>query len=75
MVKIILDTDISPDYDDVGAMAVLHALAKRGEAEILATDIDGSVTLVTSGNGWNVDTQFGGPEGETDAPTSLEIGW
>jgi inosine-uridine nucleoside N-ribohydrolase len=37
MVKIILDTDISPDYDDVGAMAVLHALAKRGEAEILAT--------------------------------------
>ena len=37
MVKVILDTDICPDYDDVGAMAVLHSLAKRGEAEILAT--------------------------------------
>ena len=30
MKKVILDTDISPDYDDVGAMAVLHTLAKRG---------------------------------------------
>ncbi len=37
MVKIILDTDICPDYDDVGALAVLHSLAKRGEAKILAT--------------------------------------
>ncbi len=37
MKKVILDTDISPDYDDVGAMAVLHALANRGEADILAT--------------------------------------
>lgn len=34
---IILDTDIGPDYDDVGAMALLHALADRGEATILAT--------------------------------------
>ncbi|MCH5719039.1 nucleoside hydrolase [Niabella hibiscisoli] len=36
-VKVILDTDIGPDYDDVGAMAVLHSLADKGEAEILAT--------------------------------------
>lgn len=36
-VPIIIDTDIAPDYDDVGAMAVLHALADRGEAKILAT--------------------------------------
>lgn len=35
-VKIILDTDIGPDYDDVGAMAVLHALADSGYAEPLA---------------------------------------
>lgn len=35
-VPIILDTDIGPDYDDVGAMAVLHALADRGEARPLA---------------------------------------
>ncbi|KAA5547568.1 nucleoside hydrolase [Adhaeribacter rhizoryzae] len=34
---IILDTDIAPDFDDAGAMAVLHALADKGEAKILAT--------------------------------------
>ena len=36
-VSIILDTDIAPDYDDVGAMALLHAFADKGEAVILAT--------------------------------------
>ncbi len=36
-VSIIFDTDIAPDYDDVGAMALLHAFADRGEAKILAT--------------------------------------
>lgn len=34
---VIFDTDMGPDYDDVGAMAMLHAFADRGEAEILAT--------------------------------------
>lgn len=36
-VKVIFDTDMGPDYDDVGAIAVLHALADRGELDILAT--------------------------------------
>jgi len=36
-VKIIFDTDMGPDYDDVGAITVLHALAAKGECEILAT--------------------------------------
>src|SRR5258705_4900803 len=36
-VNIIFDTDIAPDYDDVGAMALLHAFADMGEAKILAT--------------------------------------
>ena len=36
-VKIIFDTDMIGDYDDVGAMAVLHKLADAGECEILAT--------------------------------------
>jgi len=35
-VPVILDTDIGPDYDDVGAVAVLHALADKGEATPLA---------------------------------------
>ena len=36
-VSVIFDTDIAPDYDDVGAMALLHAFADKGEAKILAT--------------------------------------
>lgn len=36
-VTILFDTDMTTDCDDAGAMAVLHALADRGECEILAT--------------------------------------
>ena len=35
--KIILDSDMLSDFDDVGAAAMLHTLADRGECEILAT--------------------------------------
>lgn len=35
--RIIFDTDIAGDYDDVGAMALLHAFADNGEIKILAT--------------------------------------
>lgn len=34
---IIFDTDMGPDYDDVGALAMLHTLASREECTILAT--------------------------------------
>lgn len=37
--RIILDTDLGADVDDAGALAVLHALADRGEVEILAIGI------------------------------------
>src|SRR5689334_7954924 len=37
--KVIFDTDMAEDVDDAGALAVLHALADRGEAEILGTMI------------------------------------
>jgi len=36
-VKIIFDTDMGPDYDDVGALAFLHAMADSGKVDILAT--------------------------------------
>lgn len=36
-VNLIFDTDIGPDYDDVGAMAILHTLADSGRVNILAT--------------------------------------
>lgn len=38
-VRVIYDTDMAGDVDDVGALAVLHALADLGEAEILAVGI------------------------------------
>ncbi len=44
-VKVILDVDMAEDVDDAGALAVLHALADRGEAEILGV-------LVCSKNEW-----------------------
>jgi inosine-uridine nucleoside N-ribohydrolase len=34
-VSIILDTDMASDVDDVGALAILHAMADNGEATIL----------------------------------------
>ena len=36
-VSIIFDTDIGPDYDDVGAITLLHAMADSNECKILAT--------------------------------------
>lgn len=36
-VKLILDTDMSGDADDAGTLGLLHALADRGECELLAT--------------------------------------
>ncbi len=37
--KVIFDTDISGDVDDVLALAMLHTLADRGECELLAVTI------------------------------------
>jgi len=36
-VNIIFDSDMGPDYDDTGAITILHALADSGQANILAT--------------------------------------
>lgn len=35
-VNVIFDTDMYTDYDDVGAMAMLHAMADAGECRIIA---------------------------------------
>ncbi len=45
-VKIIFDSDFGPDYDDVGALTILHALADSGKAEILATIASNKYALV-----------------------------
>jgi len=36
-INLILDTDFGPDYDDVGAITLMHALADSGEVNVLAT--------------------------------------
>ena len=66
-VKIILDTDIGPDYDDVGAMAVLHAMADSGKIQILGTFASNKDSLVVP----TIDvlnTWFGRPEILTGSP-------
>jgi len=45
-VKIIFDSDMGPDYDDVGALTMLHAFADSGKAEILATMASNKYGLV-----------------------------
>lgn len=39
-VRLILDTDMSGDADDAGMLALVHALADRGECELLATVVN-----------------------------------
>lgn len=59
--KIILDLDLAEDVDDAGALAVLHALANRGEAEILGI-------MISSKNEWVgpcadvINTWYGRPD-------------
>lgn len=59
--EVIFDTDISSDVDDVGAVAVLHALADNQEVDILAM-------MVSSGDSWSapclktLNTWFGRPK-------------
>lgn len=70
VVRLIFDTDMAPDYDDVGALAALHALADSGEVEILATvtsnRLETSVPCIEVINGWfdRPDLPTGGPKGK-----------
>ena len=58
---LILDTDLSSDVDDVGAVALLHGLANQGKAQILAM-------MISSGDPWSVpcldaiNTWYGRPD-------------
>ena len=60
-VRMIFDTDIAGDYDDVGAMALLHALADQGEIEILAT-ISSNAFETTVPTMSVLNTYFGRPD-------------
>ena len=45
-IKIIFDTDIGGDCDDAGALALIHRLCDKGEAELLAVRTRVSPTRV-----------------------------
>jgi len=66
-VPIIFDTDMDSDCDDVGALAMLHVLADRGEAVILATvtssKSDDAIECVDA-----INTYFGRPDLPTGSP-------
>lgn len=62
-VKLILDTDMSGDCDDVGALALLHALADRGECELLATIVNrADLTNASAAATDAINTWYGRPD-------------
>jgi pyrimidine-specific ribonucleoside hydrolase len=71
-VKIIFDSDFGPDYDDVGALAFLHAMADSGKAEILATVTCNKYEL--AGPSMEVlNTYYGRPDLPLGAPKSEAV--
>ena len=67
IVKIIFDTDLGPDYDDVGALAFLHAMADSGKVDILATVSSNKNDLVAPSINV-INTYFGRGELPVGAP-------
>ena len=45
-VKLIFDTDIGNDCDDVLALGMIHSLQSRGECELLAVTITKDLSLI-----------------------------
>ncbi len=69
-IKVIFDTDMGPDYDDVGAIAMLHSYADSGRIDLLATIA--SSTYPRVGPVLSVlNTYFGRP----DVPIGVPKGW
>lgn len=73
-VKVIFETDFTFDVDDVGALAVLHALADEGEAEILGIGYNetqpNAAAAIRAVNAWygRADIPIGIFEGVLDDP-------
>lgn len=60
-VRIIFDTDVDHDCDDIGALFILHGAVERGEAQLLATmGCTSSVAIAPCLDA--VNTWFGRPE-------------
>jgi len=68
-IPIIFDTDCGPDYDDVGALALLHAFADSGYINILATMASNKHELVAPSVDV-INTYFGRADIPIGAPKS-----
>ncbi len=68
-IPVIFDTDCGPDYDDVGALAILHAFADSGYINILATMASNKHELVAPSIDV-INTYFGRPDIPIGAPKS-----
>ena len=66
-IKIIFDSDMGPDYDDVGALTMLHAFADSGKAEILATMASNKYELVAPSL-QVINTYYGRPQIPVGSP-------
>jgi hypothetical protein len=71
-VKIIFDTDLGSDYDDVGALAFLHAMADSGKAEILGTMASNRYEL-TAPSIEVINTYFGREDLPVGAPKTVGV--
>jgi inosine-uridine nucleoside N-ribohydrolase len=71
-IKIIFDTDLGPDYDDVGALAFLHAMADSGKVDILATVASNKHELVAPSIDV-INTYFGRSELPVGAPKTAGV--
>jgi len=73
-VPVLLDTDMDSDCDDAGALAILHTLADRGEAEILTTMVSSRqrwpAPCVAAINAWH-----GRPDLSIGTPRSAAKDW
>lgn len=69
-VRVIFDTDVGPDYDDVGAIAMLHGYADAGKVTILATVASSKYPRVVPVLSI-LNTYFGRP----DLPIGVPKGW
>ncbi len=62
-VKLILDTDMSGDADDAGTLAMLHAMADRGECELLATIVNrADLAKASAAAADTINTYYGRPD-------------
>jgi len=78
-VRLIFDTGMMGDVDDMGTAAVLHALADRGEVEILAMGLSGkkppsSTPPAASTAAWPTSGTSSAPATSTSTPTARTPG-